>query len=206
MSSLASAAFVQGFAMMAGLIVAIGAQNAQVLRLGLARSHVGVVVAFCTLSDWLLVVLGVFGFGSLLAASPLALQAMRYAGALFLFWCGLRAAGRVWRGTMALSSSPGALRWSQALGTTAALTWLNPHVYLDTVVLLGSVGAQQPAALRGVFALGAGVASMGWFSLLGFGAAALGARLSRPGTWRAIDAVVAIVMVVVGLQLLQAGR
>jgi L-lysine exporter family protein LysE/ArgO len=195
-------AFVQGWLMMAGLIVAIGAQNALVLRQGLARSHVGSVVAFCTLSDWALVAAGVFGLGALLSQSGWLLQAMRYGGAAFLLWCAVRAARRAITGHGGLQQAQGSPGWGATLATTAALTWLNPHVYLDTVVLLGAVGAQQPAAQRTGFALGAGLASAMWFSLLGFGAAALAPWLARPATWRIIDASVAAVMGFVGLQLL----
>ncbi|MEW6706361.1 MAG: LysE family transporter, partial [Pseudomonadota bacterium] len=127
---------------------------------------------------------------------------MRFGGAAFVLWCALQAARRAWRGGAGLRQAPGAHGWGAALSATAALTWLNPHVYLDTVVLLGAVGAQQPAALRGWFAAGAGMASLMWFSLLGFGASALAPRLASPRTWRAIDAGVALVMGFVGLQLL----
>jgi L-lysine exporter family protein LysE/ArgO len=195
-------AFAQGWLMMAGLIVAIGAQNALVLRQGLARSHVGPVVVFCTLSDWALVSAGVFGLGALLSRSGWLLEAMRFGGAAFLLWCALRAARRAWRGSGVLRQALGPTDLAATLSVTAALTWLNPHVYLDTVVLLGAVGAQQPAGARPWFAAGAGLASLMWFSLLGFGAAALAPWLARPGTWRAIDAVVAGVMAAVGLQLL----
>lgn len=196
------AAVLQGWLMMAGLIVAIGAQNALVLRQGLARSHVGTVVAFCTVSDALLVVAGVFGFGSLLTAWPPLLEAMRYGGAAYLGWCAWRAASRAWRPHVGLGAAGGVGDWARTLGATAALTWLNPHVYLDTVVLLGTVGAQQPAEARWPFAAGAGLASAMWFAALGYGAAALAPWLARPATWRVVDALVAVVMATVALQLL----
>jgi L-lysine exporter family protein LysE/ArgO len=201
-ASAASTAFLSGWLMMAGLIVAIGAQNALVLRQGLARRHVGVVVLFCTVSDLLLIAAGVFGLGAIIGTSPVLMQVMRFGGAAFLLWCGARAAARAWRGHAALQAGAGGRGWAGTLGTAAALTWLNPHVYLDTVVLLGSVGAQQAAALRPAFAAGAGLASAMWFVALGYGASALAPRLARPGTWRALDAGVAVVMVVVALQLL----
>jgi L-lysine exporter family protein LysE/ArgO len=197
-----STAFAQGWLMMAGLIVAIGAQNALVLRQGLARSHVGAVVLFCTVSDWLLVAAGVFGLGALLARSAVLLEVMRFGGAAFVLWCAWQAARRAWRGSGALRQALGPSGLAATLSVTAALTWLNPHVYLDTVVLLGAVGAQQPEGLRAAFAAGAGLASLMWFSLLGFGAAALAPWLARRGTWRAIDAVVALVMAAVAAQLL----
>ena len=196
-------AFVQGWLMTAGLIVAIGAQNALVLRQGLARVHVGPVVLLCTLSDWLLIALGVFGLGSWIQSSPAALEFFRYGGAAFLAGYGLRAAARAWRpGGDALGSGGVAGGLAATLGSTLALTYLNPHVYLDTVVLLGSVGAQQPGNGRAAFAAGAGLASLMWFAMLGYGAVAASRLLQRPAAWRAIDAGVAAVMFIVALQLL----
>jgi L-lysine exporter family protein LysE/ArgO len=197
-----SAAFAQGWLMMAGLIVAIGAQNALVLRQGLARTHVGAVVALCTVSDIVLVIAGVFGLGALAASSPGAMAAMRFGGAIFLLWCAWRAARRAWLASGALDTRSAGNGLGATLATTAALTWLNPHVYLDTVVLLGAVGAQQAPALRGPFALGASVASAMWFATLGFGAAALAPWLARRHTWRVIDAAVAVVMATISFQLL----
>lgn len=202
MTPAATSVFVQGLLTMAGLIAAIGAQNAQVLRQGLARQHVGAVVLFCIASDWLLVVAGVFGLGGVLRQWPGLVDAMRWGGAAFLLWCAWRALQRARRPQGGLAAAAGGDGFAQALGTTAAVTWLNPHVYLDTVVLMGSVGAQLAPALRGPYAAGAGLASALWFSALGYGAAALAPRLSRPGTWRAIDATVALVMAAVALQLL----
>ena len=203
MNALLSAAFVQGWWMTAGLIVAIGAQNALVLRQGLARAHVVPVVALCTLSDWLLIALGVFGLGALIQSSPPVLEAFRYGGAAFLIGYGARAGRRAWRGGQ-LGLRAGAPNASLAatLGSTLALTYFNPHVYLDTVVLLGSVGAQQPGTGRVAFALGAALASLMWFATLGGAAAAASRWLARPAAWRAIDAMVALVMFAVAAQLL----
>lgn len=197
-----SAAFAQGFLMMGGLIVAIGAQNALVLRQGLARAHVGPVVVFCTVSDVVLIAAGVFGLGAWVHEAPALLQGLRFGGAAFLGWCAWRAARRAFAGGAALPSARGATALGPTLALTAALTWLNPHVYLDTVVLLGVIGAQQPAPLRPPFAAGAALASTLWFASLGFGAAVLAPRLSRPATWRCIDAAIALVMAVIALQLL----
>lgn len=199
-----STAFVQGWLMTAGLIVAIGAQNALVLRQGLARAHVGTVVALCTLSDWLLIVGGVFGLGSVIQSSPLVLDVFRFGGAVFLLIYGTLAARRAMQQAQAgLQAAGPAGSLSATIGATLALTYLNPHVYLDTVVLLGSVGAQQPGPSgRGAFAVGAGLASLMWFTALGFGASASASWLQRPVTWRAIDASVALVMFIVAAQLL----
>lgn len=187
-------AYLHGLLMMAGLIVAIGAQNALVLRQGLLRQHVLPVVVLCTASDVVLVVLGVFGLGALITASPLLLQALRFGGAAFLVGYGLRAAWRAWRGHAGLLAQRDASGLRATLVTTLALTYLNPHVYLDTVVLFGSVGAAMPPARRLAFVLGGATSSALWFSLLGFGAAASSRALQRPAVWRGIDALVAVVM------------
>lgn len=201
-STAAPAAFMQGWAMGAGLILAIGAQNALVLRQGLRREHVAAVVAVCTLSDWLLIALGVFGLGALIQSSPLLLQAFRFGGAAFLLGYAVLAARRAWRPAGSLQAQGTASSLGATLTAALAFTYLNPHVYLDTVVLLGGLGARQPADLRTAFAAGACVASAMWFGLLGFGAAAAAPWLARPATWRVLDAGVALLMAGLGLQLL----
>jgi len=202
LTSPAPAAFAQGWAMGAGLILAIGAQNALVLRQGLKREHVGAVVAVCTLSDWLLIALGVFGLGALIQGNPLLLEVFRFGGAAFLLGYSLLAARRAWRPVAGLQTSGPAASLAATLSAAFALTYLNPHVYLDTVVLLGGLGARQPPELRAAFAAGAAVASAMWFGLLGFGAAAAAPRLQSRHTWRVIDALVALLMAGLGLQLL----
>lgn len=199
---MASTALLQGWLTGAGLIVAIGAQNALVLRQGLMRQHVAPVVALCALSDVVLICLGVFGLGSLIAASPLLLTLFRYGGAAFLLVYAASAARRALSPKAGLHAQMGSASLGAVLGSTLAMTYLNPHVYLDTVVLLGTVGAQQPSGDRAAFAAGACVASVMWFSLLGFGAAAVAAPLRRAAVWRGIDAVIALVMACLGLQLL----
>ena len=202
MTSAATAVFIQGLLMTAGLIMAIGAQNALVLRQGLMRQHVGPVVLLCTVSDWLLIALGVFGLGSLIQSSPVLLEVFRWGGALFLLVYGALAARRAWLGAdQALQANKQGATLSATLGSALAMTYLNPHVYLDTVVLLGSVGAQH-GAMRPAFTLGAGLASLLWFALLGYGAAAAAQWLAKPLVWRAIDASVALVMWAVALQLM----
>ncbi len=192
----------QGFLMGAGLIMAIGAQNALVLRQGLRREHVGAVVALCIASDALLILLGVFGLGALIQGQVLLLEAFRWGGALFLLGYAALAARRAWQGAAALAADSAAASRAVVLTSALAMTYLNPHVYLDTVVLLGGLGARQPAELRGAFAAGAGLASAVWFSLIGYGAAALAPHLQRSATWRAIDGAVALLMAYLGLQLL----
>jgi len=198
----APAAFAQGWAMGAGLILAIGAQNALVLRQGLRREHVAAVVAFCTVSDWLLILLGVFGLGALIQHQPGLLEVFRFGGAAFLLGYAAMAAKRAWHPTGALDGAGIPASLGATLSSAFAFTYLNPHVYLDTVVLLGGLGARHPADLRAAFAAGAGLASAMWFSLLGFGAAAAAPKLQSPRTWRIIDALVAALMAGLGLQLL----
>jgi L-lysine exporter family protein LysE/ArgO len=184
-------AFATGFAASAALIVAIGAQNAFVLRQGLARAHVGAVVAFCATADAVLIAIGVAGVGATIAASPALATAVTAGGAAFLAAYGARALHRA-ASPDALHAAGGAPMPSRrtVLAQAAAFTLLNPHVYLDTVLLLGTVGAQHPPGSRGAFVLGAACASVAWFGALGFGAARLAPFFARPGAWRALDAAV----------------
>lgn len=199
---MAASTFLAGLTMGLSLIVAIGAQNALVLRQGLMRQHVAPVVVVCALSDMLLIWLGVFGLGRLIAASPVLMEVFRWGGAAFLLAYGVKAAMRALSPRAGLQAQAGSASLTTVLGSTLAMTYLNPHVYLDTVVLLGTVGAQQPAGLQWPFAAGASVASWMWFSLLGFGAAAVAPALRRPAVWRSIDALIALVMALLGLQLI----
>ena len=185
------------------LIVAIGAQNAFVLRQGLRGEHVVAVVAVCALSDLVLIVAGVAGTGALLDQVPAAVTAIRYAGAAFLLGFGALAARRALRPTGALVTVAAARTpLLPTVLTASALTWLNPHVYLDTVVLLGSVAAAQ-GDLRWHFGAGAAVGSLLWFSVLGAGARLLRPVFARPGAWRVLDAGIALVMSVLAVALLR---
>ena len=186
------------------LIVAIGAQNSFVLRQGLRREHVVAVVVVCAASDAVLIVAGVAGAGAVLAAAPAAITAVRLAGAAFLLGYAALAARRALRPGTLGPGGAAAVRLGPTLVTTLALTWLNPHVYLDTVVLLGSVAATHGGA-RWWFAAGAVLASAVWFTALGLGARALRPVFARPAAWRVLDAGVAVVMTVLALTLL-AGR
>jgi L-lysine exporter family protein LysE/ArgO len=178
------------------LIIAIGAQNSYVLRQGLRREHVLIVVAICAVSDLILIILGVAGLGSLVQLFPIALVIVRIAGAAFLLVYGLLAARRALRPALALTADADGARASlrTAILTTLALTWLNPHVYLDTVVLLGSVAGTHGDD-RWWFGAGAGLGSILWFSALGFGAALLRPIFARPIAWRILDGLIAIVMI-----------
>lgn len=185
------------------LIVAIGAQNAFVLRQGIRRSHVALVVAVCAVSDLVLIVLGVAGIGVLLDRAPAALVVIRWAGAAFLLAYGLLAARRAVRGEQ-LDPEKGnkILSRGAVLGTCLAFTWLNPHVYLDTVLLLGSLAAAQGETGRWWFAAGAGLGSIAWFTALGVGARFLTALFRRRTAWRVLDAGIAVVMVTLAVLLL----
>ncbi|MGR6540354.1 LysE/ArgO family amino acid transporter [Streptomyces rochei] len=191
-----------GFGTGLSLIVAIGAQNAFVLRQGVRRDAVLAVVGICALSDALLIALGVGGVGAVVVAWPDALTLVGWIGGAFLLCYGALAARRVFRPAGALlaeGDAAGSRR--RAVLTCLALTWLNPHVYLDTVFLLGSVAADR-GPLRWTFGLGAALASVCWFAALGFGARFLGRFLARPAAWRVLDGLVSATMIVLGVTLI----
>lgn len=187
--------FAQGLVLSLGLIVAIGAQNAFVLRQGLRREHVGPVVLFCALADAVLITAGVLGMAQALGRHPALTQAMALAGAAFLAWYGWQALQRAHHASQ-LQAAEGGVGMSRgaAMAQAAAFTLLNPHVYLDTVLLVGSIGAQQPAGLQGWFVAGASIASLGWFSTLGFGARWLAPLFARPRAWQVLDALIGLTM------------
>jgi L-lysine exporter family protein LysE/ArgO len=183
------------------LIVAIGAQNAYVLRQGLRREHVGGVVALCIASDAVLIAAGVAGVGSLVSRVPALLDAVRMLGAFFLLGYAALAARRALRpGVLVASDDSVARPRAQVLTTGLALTWLNPHVYLDTVLLLGTVAATHGSG-RWAFGAGAITGSVLWFSALGHGARLLRPLFARPVAWRALDALVATTMGVIAISL-----
>ncbi|MBQ0855211.1 LysE family transporter [Streptomyces sp. BH-SS-21] len=208
-----------GFGTGLSLIVAIGAQNAFVLRQGVRRDAVFAVVAICALSDAALIALGVGGVGAVVVAWPSVLTAVGLVGGLFLIGYGCLAARRVLKPS-ALTLEPGSAGASGAAGvadlagvagsgssrrravlTCLAMTWLNPHVYLDTVFLLGSIAADR-GPWRWTFGLGAVAASLVWFAALGFGARLLSPLLARPSAWRVLDALIAATMIVLGATLI----
>jgi len=189
-----------GFANCLALIAAIGAQNAFVLRQGLRREHVWAVVVTCALSDALLISLGVAGLGAAVAGRPAVLLAVRWCGAAFLLAYAALALRRALRPQ---SLDPAAARpttFRATLLACLAFTYLNPHVYLDTVLLLGAVASQHTH--RWVFAAGAAVASLAWFAAVGGGARRLAPVLARPAAWRVLDAAVAAIMVAIAASLL----
>ncbi|MEU6060888.1 LysE/ArgO family amino acid transporter [Streptomyces sp. NPDC047097] len=193
-----------GFGTGLSLIVAIGAQNAFVLRQGVHRQAVLRVVGICAVSDAVLIALGVAGVGAVVTAWPAALTAVGVAGGLFLLGYGVLAARRALRpatgeGLDARGAATGSAR--AAVLTALALTWLNPHVYLDTVLLLGSVASDHGTG-RWVFGVGAALASLLWFTGLGYGSRLLTGLLSRPKAWRVLDGMVAATMLAMGGMLL----
>lgn len=185
----------------ASLIIAIGAQNAFVLRQGLRKEHVLAIVAVCALSDVVLIAAGVAGIGFIVESAPIALVIVRVAGALFLLGYAFLAAKRAIKPGALGATGGAATTLPVAITTAVALTWLNPHVYLDTVLLLGSI-ASSHGSERWWFAGGAAVASVAWFSALGFGARYLGRLFARPAAWRILDAAIAIVMLILAAMLI----
>jgi L-lysine exporter family protein LysE/ArgO len=199
--------FLQGLGMGASLIMPIGAQNAHVIRTGVSGRHVGLTVAACVLVDITLIALGMAGLGKLVDSSTWLLAAARYGGAAFLLWYGLRCWMSAWRGGAVTPANGEAENVSRrrALVTVLAMSLLNPHVYLDTVVLLGAVGGSLAAGHRSAFAAGAMAASLLWFCALGLLARRCAFVLGRPAVWRAIEGFTGTTMLVLAVLLLREG-
>ncbi|GAA2133552.1 LysE/ArgO family amino acid transporter [Nocardioides bigeumensis] len=195
-----TSSFVPGLLVGLSLIVAIGAQNAFVLRQGLRREHVGTVVAICALSDLVLILAGVAGIGTIVERAPAALEVVRWLGVAFLTTYGVLS---LWRARSAdalhAASAEPASRYSVAL-RAVALTWLNPHVYLDTVLLLGGVAATHGDG-RWWFAAGASAGSLLWFAGLGYGARRLHRVLSSPRAWQVLEVLIGLTMLLIALNL-----
>ncbi|AJC15868.1 LysE/ArgO family amino acid transporter [Pandoraea sputorum] len=192
-------AFWRGMALGASLIMAIGAQNAFVLRQGILRRHVGIVVMVCAICDMALIAAGVAGMGGLIAAYPRFITIVTWGGAAFLFLYGLRAWRAAFRGAGALQADGSRaatqeMSWQRAIGLVLMLSLLNPHVYLDTVILLGGIGAREPSPGNVWFAGGAMIASILWFTALGYGARLLAPLFSRARAWQILDGVVGLMM------------
>lgn len=200
---------IAGFFTGGALIVAIGAQNAFVLRQGLARDHVGAVVAVCAVSDAVLIAAGVGGVGTVVAHADWVVEVVTWLGVAFLLWYATGSLRRAFHpGALQMTgAAPAAATRSKVVGRAVSLTWLNPHVYLDTVLLLGSVAATHSSGSGGaidgrwVFAVGATAASVAWFSGLGFGAHRLAPLLSRPRSWQLLELAIAATMVFVAARL-----
>jgi L-lysine exporter family protein LysE/ArgO len=182
------------------LIIVIGAQNAFVLRQGILRAYVPAIVLICVVSDAALIAAGIAGIGALVRAFPLAIELVTIIGGLFLLGYGLLAARRALRPARMTTDDGGAGSLRTAVLTCIALTWLNPHVYLDTVLLLGSV-ANSYGAQRWAFGVGCALASVVWFSGLGFGARLLRGLFARPVAWRVLDLLIAAVMITLAIVL-----
>ena len=191
------ASFTTGFALCATLIVAIGAQNAFVLRQGIRREHVAPTVLFCALADLVLIGAGVAGLAKLLGEAPTLTAVLTVAGAAFLLWYGISALRRAAK-PQSLQAGAGSmsLPLRKVMAQAAGFTFLNPHVYLDTVLLMGAIGARQAAEGRVAFVGGAACASAVWFTSLGFGARLLAPVFARPAAWRWLDTLVGLTMIV----------
>ena len=196
-------AMLQGFLVCGGLIVAIGAQNAHVLRMGLLRQHVALTVLICAASDALLIGLGIAGMGTLLDHWPHAMQIATWSGSAFLFWYGMRSLRSAISGKGAIQATGlKSIPARSAVLMVLAFTYLNPHAYLDTIVLIGSIGGRLTPADRPLFWLGCITASASWFITLGYGARWLAPLFSKPLSWRVLDGLIGMGMGVLALNLL----
>ncbi len=201
MSTPIISAAISGFLLGASLIIAIGAQNAFILRQGLLRQHVFVLSLICALSDALLIAAGVAGLGTLISQSPKLITAVTIGGALFLFSYAIIAFRRALKPEVLKAANAGEARLGPAIAACLAFTFLNPHVYLDTVVLLGSLSAAYEGQARLAFGVGAATASFVWFFGLGYGARLLEPVFARPASWRVLDFLIGAVMSAIGLSL-----
>ncbi len=193
-------AFLPGLLTGLSLIIAIGAQNAFVIRQGLTRSHVFLVVAICAIADLSLIWLGVAGLGALVTSLPWLLEVIRWFGVAYLGWFGFKSARAAFKNESLDAAGAAEQSRAKVATTVLALTFLNPHVYLDTVILLGSIG-NQFGSDKWYFATGASVASILWFTTVGYGAKAASRLMSKPVFWRILDSVIAVVMFSIALAL-----
>ncbi|MFZ6642512.1 LysE/ArgO family amino acid transporter [Undibacterium sp. TC4M20W] len=193
----------KGMGMSAGLIMAIGSQNAHVLRMGLRKQHVALTVMICIACEMLLILAGVAGIGGMINSQPVLLTIARWGGAAFLIWYGVRSL-RAAASQQSLVAEAGELSLTAGKATLAVLgaTLLNPHTYLDTVVLLGAIGGQQPGNGKYWFAVGAVLNATIWFAALGFGARLLAPWFAKPVAWRVLDSLVGIVMLMLAINLM----
>jgi L-lysine exporter family protein LysE/ArgO len=194
-------ALVAGLLTGLSLIVAIGAQNAFVLRQGLLRQFVGPVVAICAVSDLVLIAAGVAGIGAIVQHAPTALTVVRWLGVAFLTAYGVRSLWRSRHADVLTAATDAEPRLRGAVLQATALTWLNPHVYLDTVLLLGSIAAHHGPTGKWWFAAGAGLGSVLWFTGLGYGARLLSPVLARPRAWQVLDVLIGLTMLVIAFSL-----
>lgn len=201
-----TSAFTTGFVLSATLIIAIGAQNAFVLRQGIRKEHVAPIVVFCAFADFALIGAGVLGLAGVLGDSPGLVALLTIAGSGFLAWYGVRALGRsLMPQSLQATAGHQPISLGNAMAQAAGFTLLNPHVYLDTVLLMGSIGTRQPPDLRLWFVGGAACASGVWFTTLGFGARLLAPIFARPSAWRVLDTLVGLTMLSLAVMLIHQG-
>jgi len=193
-------ALVPGFLTGLSLIIAIGAQNAFVIRQGLLRQHVLLVVAICAISDAALIFLGTGGLGTLIQSKPSLIEFIRWFGVAYLTWFGIRSIRSVFKDQSLVTGEGSEMNRLKIVATSLSLTFLNPHVYLDTVILLGSI-ANQFENDRWFFAFGSTVASFVWFTAIGFGARAASRFMSKPIFWKILDSLIAVVMFTIAMTL-----
>ena len=193
-------ALVPGFLTGLSLIIAIGAQNAFVIRQGLLRQHVLLVVAICAISDAALIFLGTGGLGTLIQSKPSLIEIIRWFGVAYLTWFGIRSIRSVFKDQSLVTGEGSEMNRLKIVATSLSLTFLNPHVYLDTVILLGSI-ANQFENDRWVFAIGSTLASFVWFTAIGFGARAASRFMSKPIFWKILDSLIAVVMFTIAITL-----
>lgn len=193
-------ALVPGFVAGLSLIIAIGAQNAFVIRQGLLRQHVLLIVAICAISDATLIFLGTGGLGTLIQSKPSLLEFIRWFGVIYLTWFGVRSIRSAFKNQSLEATAGSAISKSAIVSTCLSLTFLNPHVYLDTVILLGSI-ANQFENNRWFFAVGASFASIVWFTSIGYGARAASRFMSKPIFWKILDSLIAVVMFTIAISL-----
>ena len=193
-------ALVPGFLTGLSLIIAIGAQNAFVIRQGLLRQHVLLVVAICAISDAALIFLGTGGLGTLIQSRPSLIEFIRWFGVIYLAWFGIRSIRSVFKDQSLVTGEDSDMNRLKIVATSLSLTFLNPHVYLDTVILLGSI-ANQFDDNRWFFAFGSTLASFVWFTAIGFGARAASRFMSKPIFWKILDSLIAVVMFTIAITL-----
>ena len=193
-------AIIPGFLTGLSLIIAIGAQNAFVIRQGLLRQHILLVVAICAISDAVLIFLGTGGLGTLIQGKPSLLEFIRWFGVIYLTWFGIRSLRSAFKSQSLNAGEGAAISKGKIVATCLALTFLNPHVYLDTVILLGSI-ANQFEDNRWFFAIGGATASLVWFTAIGFGARSASRFMSKPIFWKILDSIIATVMFTIAITL-----
>jgi L-lysine exporter family protein LysE/ArgO len=193
-------ALITGFFTGMSLIVAIGAQNAFVIKQGLLRSHVTLIVFVCAISDALLIIVGTGGLSTIIQSRPDVLDVIRWFGVIYLTWFGIKSVRSAFRDETLTAADESAESWKKVLLTVLAMTYLNPHVYLDTVIFVGSL-ANQFESQRWYFALGACIASGVWFSAIGYGAKSASHLMSKPLFWRVLDSVIGAIMFTLAMTL-----